>query len=121
MLNQIFAILGYDSLQLEMQISHKPYSSVSTPSMYRLHFLPSLHTWDGKNPFNGQKERFFQLSFGQRNVRIHNLQQFHHCIHTEVRLSVLRWSKKKKILQSDHIISLTLETQNVLQLADHII
>lgn len=57
-----------------------------------------FHTWDRINPFDGQKERFFQLSFGQRNIRIHNLQQFHHCIHTKLRFSVLRWSKTNNIL-----------------------
>lgn len=62
-----------------------------------MHFLQFFHTWDGINPLNGQKERFIQLSFGQRNVRIHDLQQFQHCICAEFRLSVLRWSKGKSV------------------------
>ncbi len=56
--------------------------------------LQFFHTWDGINPFNGQKERFLQLSFGERDVRIHDFKQLHHCVHTKVRLSVLIWSKK---------------------------
>lgn len=37
-----------------------------------------FQTCNGINPFNGEKEWFFQLSFGQRNIGINNLQEFQH-------------------------------------------
>lgn len=49
-----------------------------------------LRTWDGINPLNRQKKRFLQLSFGQRDVRVHILQQLHHCVYPQFRLFVLQ-------------------------------
>lgn len=49
-----------------------------------------FRTWDRINPLDWQKEGFLQLSFGQRDVRIHVLQQLHHCIYPKFRLFVLQ-------------------------------